>query len=1152
MYLKSLTLKGFKSFADRSVLSLEPGITAIVGPNGSGKSNISDAVLWVLGERNARHLRGQSMEDVIFSGSSKRKPVSVAEVELVLDNSDHTLPVDYDEVAIARRMYRTGESEYLINGSLVRRNDVLDVLHDTGLGTGTHSIISQGSLDSILQSRPEDRRALIEEAAGILKHKQRKEKSARKLEKMDANLARVQDVAGEISRQLGPLARKAKRARAFQEASTELASLRLALAVDDLRGLQRAWGEACESEKLLSESVESARGTAQAAERKVNELSQIIARESADAGHLARNLRRASSAAERLDSAALLLSEKRRAAQSYEADIQVALEGASQRVSQAQMQLAEAADQAKQADRSFENAQAKVRDIDQQRYDAASARREKERAVSDAEKLQRELERKREDARRRSDAAKEGLSSGIARQRLMEARRAEVADTLLEARKASQQAQDLEKEAESVVSQADEAQKAAAKRLSDAFSKRADARAAHDAARDELAGLEGQLTALRQAQQARRREDPALSWAVDHAPQIAGEIAPLAASLGAVQGMESLVEQVLADDVDALIVNDAQGARALVEGLAHADVDGSVTLVLAHDATKGQGAKARSSAVGQPLVDLLRVAEGARRAAEALLGDVVVVDTASQAFAAHEADTLGLRFVSRDGCVVYPQGAARVLGRPADAQEGVLARQRRIEQLEGQVTVAQTRVDQSEAALEAENDAYRSAQEESLAASQALAEARGRASSVKADAQRAKRRLSQVADDAAAVERQYADAKKTVEELTPSVESIAAEIEALDRQRSEAASSIEQAREELEPLRQQAAKLSEKLNEAKLERATLSERKDYAHRMEASRRQALEREEHSLADSKEQLAVKRVAVRRAAPVLALLDELSRKLQERARVIEEAAAAQETSTAAMHAQASAARDDAKKARQAFDEANEHMAQAKVDKGRLEVQVDAAVKAIVDGCGTPLDVASKLPVLENRAQAEAESDRLARRIKGMGAINPDAAKEYDELKRRYDYLASQVADMEAARASLTHIVHIIDNRMKDDFVRTFDQVNRNFSETFALLFPGGTAKLVLDDPDDLENTGVEVTAQPRGKRITKMSLMSGGEKSLTAIALLFAIYKVRSTPFYILDEVEAALDDTNLRRLAAYIDSLRQSTQLIMITHQRRTM
>jgi len=336
MYLKSLVLKGFKSFADRSVLALEPGIIAVVGPNGSGKSNISDAVLWVLGERNAKHLRGQAMEDVIFAGSSARKSVGIAEVDLVLDNSDGTLPVNFDEVAVTRRMYRSGESEYLINGVVARRMDVLDILHDSGLGTGTHSIISQGSLDSILQSKPEDRRALIEEAAGVLKHKQRKAKSERKLAAMDAHLARVKDVAAEVERQLGPLERKAKRARTYQGLADELADLSLSLAVDDLRTLRRGWDEAAARERALEAELEEKRAAIAQAEAAAEELQEKIRRESVDAGELARRHRRASSAVERFDGATLLLHEKRRAAQSYEAELRVTLEANAAKRAQAE------------------------------------------------------------------------------------------------------------------------------------------------------------------------------------------------------------------------------------------------------------------------------------------------------------------------------------------------------------------------------------------------------------------------------------------------------------------------------------------------------------------------------------------------------------------------------------------------------------------------------------------------------------------------------------------------------------------------------------------------------------------------------------------------------------------------------------------------
>ncbi|MVN57582.1 AAA family ATPase, partial [Gordonibacter urolithinfaciens] len=400
MYLKSLVLKGFKSFADRSALALEPGITAVVGPNGSGKSNISDAVLWVLGERNAKNLRGQAMEDVIFAGSSARKATGLAEVDLVLDNSDGTLPVDFAEVAITRRMYRSGESEYLINGVVARRMDVLDILHDTGLGTGTHSIISQGSLDSILQSKPEDRRALIEEAAGVLKHKQRKAKSERKLEHMDQHLARVKDVAAEVERQLGPLERKAKRARAYQGLSAELSELTLALAVDDLRVLQRAWDEAVERERALDEELVQKKAAIAEAEARAEELQERIRRESADAGELAKTHRRASSAVERFDGATLLLHEKRRAAQAREAELRVALEAGKARRAAAEAERAQAAAQVGEVRAERERADADVARLAEEHASLTERHRALDREAAALTEARRGAERAQEQARR--------------------------------------------------------------------------------------------------------------------------------------------------------------------------------------------------------------------------------------------------------------------------------------------------------------------------------------------------------------------------------------------------------------------------------------------------------------------------------------------------------------------------------------------------------------------------------------------------------------------------------------------------------------------------------------------------------------------------------------------------------------------------------
>lgn len=306
------------------------------------------------------------------------------------------------------------------------------------------------------------------------------------------------------------------------------------------------------------------------------------------------------------------------------------------------------------------------------------------------------------------------------------------------------------------------------------------------------------------------------------------------------------------------------------------------------------------------------------------------------------------------------------------------------------------------------------------------------------------------------------------------------------------------------------------------------------------------------AEARESLVKKQVAQRRIEPLLALFEELVASARRWTRDLEEAATAAQDSSTGLHNAVNEARARARAAHDAFDDANARLSAARVDKGRLEVQVDAAVNAIVHDCKVPLDRALEMPELEDRGATEDAAFKLRRRIANMGTINPDAAEEYEQLKTRYDYLAAQLSDLDGARRSLAKIVRVIDARMKDDFVRTFEAVNKNFSEIFAVLFPGGSAELTLVDPDDLENTGVEVTAQPRGKRITKMMLMSGGEKSLTALALLFAVYRIRTTPFYILDEVEAALDDSNLRRLTMYLDTLRDTTQLIMITHQRRTM
>ncbi|MEE0705267.1 MAG: chromosome segregation protein SMC [Adlercreutzia sp.] len=1160
MHLKSLVLKGFKSFADRSVLSLEPGITAIVGPNGSGKSNISDAVLWVLGERNAKNLRGQAMEDVIFAGSSARKATGLAEVDLVLDNSDGTLPVDYDEVAVTRRMYRNGESEYLINGTVARRMDVLDILHDSGLGTGTHSIISQGSLDSILQSKPEDRRALIEEAAGVLKHKQRKAKSERKLANMDQHLLRARDVVGEVARQLGPLERKAKKARTYQELAGQQAELALSIAVDDLRTLQAQWEAAQQQEASLVADMEEKRAAIEAAEKAVEELQERIRVETLDAGDLSRRHRAAAAAVERFDSTVMMVRERRRGALARAAELELSLEANAVKAAEAVAELERARELLEEARVERETAEKTVADLELVYRDLGVKRGALEREFNALGKDAERFVRERETAQRKQASSQEALTHGLAHVQVIESHGAELALELERAQAEAEEAAAAAGEAQGALEALTADESAARQAVGTALQSRDTARAAFDEARDAHRALEVEIATLEEVERTSAvSAGEARAWLVEHADELLGLCEPLSHVVHANPGFEALVETLLGGDVATLLVESPAAVEAIVGQLNAVEAEGEAVFLIRDDASP---ARSRGVALlwqeratgdeGVPLVDELSFPREAQGAVEALLGDVVVCPTLDDALAAHSRDAFGVRFATPDGSVVWPSGKVSVGASVIDEGTGVLARVRRLEELRGQLGAALMAMEKAEEAHRLAEEALRAAQATSLELSQQLAALKGRAQAARDAADGAAEKLGATRRELEGVERQRQEAEAIISEARPNVENLEKQIADLTQQIDAAKQKQDAIQEELAPLRREAHKVADKLSEAKLAAATLVERTTYAERVRDARERDLASLSQQSDEARASLKVKRVSAARLEPLLVLFDELTRSAQRWTQSLEEQAAAAQDSSTGLHASVTEARQKAHEAHALFDGVTERLSEARVQKGRLELQVEAAINHITADCKTPLETALATPPLENRPEVEDALFKINRRIANLGTINPDAAEEYDELKVRYDYLAAQLEDLDSARKALAKINRVIDARMKDDFIRTYETVNANFQEIFATLFPGGNANLSLVDPDDLENTGVEVNAQPKGKRIAKMMLLSGGEKSLTALALLFAVYRIRSTPFYILDEVEAALDDSNLRRLAAYINTLRDETQLIMITHQRRTM
>lgn len=1145
MYLKSLTLKGFKSFADKSTLVLEPGITAIVGPNGSGKSNISDAVLWVLGERNARNLRGQAMEDVIFAGSSSRKAVNVAEVQLVLDNSDGTLPVDYTEVSIGRRMYRSGESEYLINGVASRRMDVLEILHDSGLGTGTHSIISQGHLDSILESKPEDRRALIEEAAGVLKHKQRKQKSQRKLERMDQHLMRVQDIANEVERQLKPLERKAKRAVTYQQLTDELSDLTLQLAVDDLRALQVKWDDVLTRESELRGQISKLNDESFAADSKVREMQRQLSEQAEGSRKTEGSFHAMRTAAERIESTLRVLREKKRSLlRSREEKIRD-LDANRLRIQDLTDELAEAEDQELQVEVDLKLAQDKQREKKAALTSLSSRLDACEREIRALEKQERSLEARLEALRNKQMQMSAAYQESMADSKLVEERQSGLSQQLAEA-KTREEALVAEWDAsQASLAELQQRELAARNETVAALDAVEEARSELSAAQEQKSVADGAASALEAAQAARASENKMRSHAVSAGSEL-GPWQDLVSAVDVPSELQDVVESLLGEAIDALLVSDTSQAEALMAGLCGQDLPGSVYVV------PPCAAEAPQIPSAHRLISELSYEDGVAGSVEALLGHVYLTDTFQEAFSLWRAHaSSGLTVASRDGLVISGRGVCSVTVRdssvasPVEQHRRLVEAQKRSEEA-GQVRdAAQVKLSEAEAALV-------QAQKLSLQLASELAAAKGQDKSLAEKLQDCRKTVANLESQMRELQEKREQARLALEKLQPSRDMVEADLQKASDDLVSVKSSLAQMREGEGPLRSSLQDAQTSFNEAKLSVATLTERKTYATRVTFGRKQTLDTLKGRIARAETYLNKSSDAPHAIDELLQDFEALHSSLMSWVGRLSDTIEKSRNEAATANRQIDEARKVSRELHGKLDAANDRMSDIRVEKGRLEVQVENATATIVRDCDVPLEVALSCDKVDDRAAAESRADQLRKRISGMGPINPDAARDYEELKERYDFLTGQIQDMMTARKSLEKIVRIIDERMRKDFIDTFHQVNEGFQRIFGELFPGGTACLRLCDESDLEATGIDIEAQPLGKKVAKTSLMSGGEKSLIAMALLMAVYQVRSTPFYILDEVEAALDDTNLRRLCTCLDTMRQDTQLLIITHQRRTM
>ena len=1179
MYLKSLTLKGFKSFADRTRMVFDPGLTVVVGPNGSGKSNISDSILWVLGEQSAKHLRGQAMEDVVFAGSSARKPVGVAEVDLVLDNSDHTLPVDFDEVAITRRMYRSGESEYLINGAPSRLLDIQDILHDSGMGKETHSIISQGKLDAILMSRPEERRSLIEEAAGISKHKRRKERSVRKLQAMDQHLQRALDHQKEVKRQLRPLERQVERAQRYNELSGRAGELSVSLAVDDLRRLQRQWAEVEVREREANAQLELADYQLKERQKELEKLQTMLEEKGLFVGDLSEQRRRCASACERVEAGLRLLEEKGRNMVARLAEARDTARTREARRTECARELEETRAEGQRTHGELQALMERQTRAQLRTREVRAQRRTVEDKLAQANGRSRARSRERDTATVELAKAKDVLENARVADDMFASRLSQIDEAIAAAERDAEQAAAACDEADAAVEaaraeqaaaaqraqQAREAQAAGAAQVQQAREALAGAQRAEREARSVLSALQAEIGGLeRAATGAENREPLAARLAGDERVRQATR-SRVSEALIVPDELSELVETLLAQEMTGFVVGDAEGLSQIARAArAVSGATGRVSVVRGSADEAEPGDSNEAGLPGYALTNRIGDVEGLPGVARALLGEVRVVDDLDAALAASVADP-GHLYATPVGDTVRA-GRVACVGQGSGAGHGLLASRARLRELRGEVPARQASVEIAATAL--------------AQADTALEEARRAQDVLAAEVARLSGEASQASSEVARLAAEAQRCRTQRDRLAGEGQRSRTERERVCAQRAQAAERAEAARgqvdvrtkelataeEDLATLSEQIARLNERVDDVRREDRAAHEEENTCQvdlarcrerdRYLESRVSALASE---LADVTRGLEGARESMRsleamrlRVAPLRERYVALQEHAQSWAARLRDRASLAEADSASLKKTIEDARSSVAQAQRSHTQAITATGDVKAAKSRLDVQVNAAINAITSHEGVILEDALQLPESQERAADEAELARLQRAITDIGPVNQVAFEQYTSLRQHADYVDAQVEDLQHARGALTKILVAIDRKMKNGFVATFEAVDRNFQEIFGLLFPGGAGHLEMTDPDNPTETGIEVIAQPRGKRVGKMSLLSGGERSLTALGLLFAVYTTRTVPFYVLDEVEAALDDSNLDRLLDAIERLRRRTQLIVISHQRRTM
>ena len=1155
MYLKSIEIQGFKSFANKLVFEFHNGITGIVGPNGSGKSNVADAVRWVLGEQRIRQLRGASMQDVIFSGTELRKPQGFAYVAITLDNSDHQLSIDYDEVTVSRRLYRSGESEYMINGSACRLKDINELFYDTGIGKEGYSIIGQGQIDKILSGKPDERRELFDEAAGIVKYKRRKAIAQKKLEDEKASLVRVSDILSELEKQVGPLERQSKAAREYLQLKEKLKICDANQFLLDTEHIQGQLAETGKKKTLLEGDLEESRKKSETVRQEYDQLETAI-RQLEGAIEQERNrLNQVSMEKNTLEGRISVLKEQIHTEEMNEEHLKNRREVISQDLTAKEEHLVsyekerthlesqntEGLERLEEAKKEVQNQEEEIRELEAL-IDASKA--EIIRCLNEKAELaarQQRYEAMLEQVNLRRSEVSQKLLRFKSDESVQEERISQENERLSLVKKELEEKQFAAQEAEDAMTEADKEVRRLNRRLNDTQQEYHMAHTRLESLRNLAERYDGYGNSIRRVMEVR-----------DRIHGIHGVGADLIATR---QSYETAIETALGGSIQNIVTDSETTAKQLIEYLKK-NKYGRATFLPLTSIGNGQAFPKPEALKEKGVIglasDLVETKEEYQGLVRYLLGRVVVASDIDAAIALAKKYRYSLRIVTLEGELLSPGGS--MTGGAFKNSSNLLGRRREIEELEQacslhlkQAEIMQTELSLAEAMVQEKKDETQTLK----AAAQKLALEEN---TLRVTISRLEEKKDEIAESSLDLVREHGQLEIQVREISESRQNLSEDTKKLESQSSEAEKRVGETSKLLENARIRRDGSSEILSGLQLSQASLSQKLDFIRenqqriRMECKKlKEEFAALESGSGDSKEAVAKKEEEIRQ---IYAQIE---------ASVHQTAAYESAISHKTIQKE-----DTARKQRELFsvrEEISARITELDKDMFRLQSQEEKLSERLEAGVSylwseyemtaaeaqtLKKDTFVSLPGLQRQIE------ELKARIRGLGSINVNAIEDYREVSERYNFMKNQHEDLVAAQAELEKIILELDTGMRRQFKEKFSEIRAEFDRVFKELFGGGRGTLELMEEEDILEAGIQIIAQPPGKKLQNMMQLSGGEKALTAISLLFAIQNLKPSPFCLLDEIEAALDDSNVDRFAGYLHKLTKNTQFIVITHRRGTM